>query len=182
MIGWPRTLAWSEFTAIPNPGPFQFRALNGHPIVARVGIAIVFFPGGSPRSLDGRRFNTVDVRVAVNSLEYVPSRIPPGQEARYLRHEQGHLDLMGLFARELEIALTALHATSAEELTQQAQAASNEAVANARTYAINLPGHDCEYDRQTDHGMNQRQQDRWNSLIAQNIARWRNPDFFFAGL
>ena len=181
-MGWPRTLSWNEFTQVPNPGPFQFRALNGHPIVARVGIAIVFFPGNSPRTPDGRRFNTVDVRVAVNSLEYVPSRIPPGQEARYLRHEQGHLDLMGLFARELEIALLALHPPTDVELTQQAQSAANEAVTNAQTYAINVPGRDCLYDRETDHGMNQRQQDRWNTLIAQNIARWRNPDFLFAGL
>jgi hypothetical protein len=177
MIGWPRTLSWSDFTAVPNPGRGQLVALNGHPIVARVGLAIAFFPGSSPRPAHGRSFNTVDVRVVTNGLQYVPSRIPAGESDYYLRHEQGHMDLMGLFARELEVALLALRAETAEELTQQAAAAVEEAVTSARAYAINTPRLDCTYDIDTHHGMLRHQQERWNTLIAQNVARWRQPDF-----
>lgn len=179
MIGWPRTLAWSDFTAVPNPGPGQLVALNGHAIVARVSISIMFHPGSSPRQPDGLRFNTVDVRVITNRLEYVPSRIPAGQEAAYLRHEQGHMDLMGLFAREMEVALLALRGTTSTDLTMQANAATDETVRNAQMYAINVPGRDCLYDRETNHGMRTRQQDMWNARIAQNIARWREADFIF---
>ena len=179
MIGWPRTLAWSDFTAIPESAAVFLRARNGHPIVARVSISIGFLPGNSPRSLDGRTFNRVDVRVQINRLEYVPSRIPAAQSAAYLRHEQGHLDLMGLFAREMEVGLSALRGLTAEDLTRQAEALVNESVANARMYAINVPGRDCVYDQETNHGMNRSQQERWNRIIASNMARWNTPNFTF---
>ena len=178
MIGWPRTLAWSDFTAIPESAAVFLRARNGHPIVARVSISIGFLPGNSPRSLDGRTFNRVDVRVNIDRLEYVPSRLPAAQSAAYLRHEQGHVDLMGLFAREMEVRLSALRGSTAEDLTRQAEALVNESVAQARTYAINTPTLDCVYDRETNHGMNRSQQDRWNGIIASNLARWNTPDFF----
>jgi hypothetical protein len=179
MTGWPRTLAWSDFTTIPEAAAAQLRARNGHPIVARVGISIGFLPGNSPRSLDGRTFNRVDVRVQINRLEYVPSRLPAAQSAAYLRHEQGHVDLMGLFAREMEVRLSALRGSTAEDLTRQAEALVNESVANARMYAVNAPGLDCVYDRETNHGMNRSQQERWNSIIARNMAVWNNPNFTF---
>ncbi|MEQ1762793.1 MAG: DUF922 domain-containing protein [Pyrinomonadaceae bacterium] len=179
MNGWPRTLSWSDFTSIPNPGPTELRALNGHPIVARVGLSIMFFIGNSPRVGDGTTFRSVDVRLQVNRLEYVPSRIPAGQEARYLQHEQGHMDLMGLLARELEVALLALRGSSSADLTVQANSTVDQAVNSARMYAINVPRRDCLYDRETNHGMNQPGQTRWNRLIAQNIARSRESDFIF---
>jgi hypothetical protein len=179
MKGWPRTLAWSNFTAIPNPGRGELVALNGHPIVARVAISIMFYAARSPRSLNGLRFNSVDVRLEVNALQYVPSRIPRGEEDYYLRHEQGHLDLMGLFAREMEVALLALRGTSSADLTQQANTAVDQAVAAARMYAINTPRMDCIYDRETNHGMLRPHQGRWNARIARNIARFREADFHF---
>ena len=178
MKGWPRTLAWSNFASIANPGRGQFVALNGHPIVARVAISIMFYAARSPRSADGTRFNTVDVRVETNSLQYVPSRIPQGQEDYYLRHEQGHMDLMGLFARELEVALLGLRATSSADLTQQANAAVDQTVANARMYAINIPRIDCIYDRETNHGM-LRHNKAAGMRGSRNIARWREADFHF---
>jgi hypothetical protein len=177
MKDWPRTLAWSNFTAIANPGHGRFVALNGHPIVARVAISIMFYPARSPRTANGLRFNSVDVRVELNSLQYVPSRIPSGQADYYLRHEQGHLDLMGLFARELEVGLLALRGTTSSDLTQRANAAVDQAVANARMYAINTPRADCIYHQETNHGMRRPQQALWNARIARNIARWRQPDF-----
>ena len=177
--GWPRTLAWTNFTAVPNPGPGQFVALNGQPIVARVSISIMFYIGSSPRAADGRRFNSVDVRVVTNRLEYVPSRIPHGQEAHYLAHEQGHMDLMGMFARELECALLALNASSPEELTRRANSTTDEGVAHAQMYAINVAGRDCLYDRETNHGMNQMAQTRWNTLIARNLRQVGQPNFLF---
>jgi hypothetical protein len=179
MIGWPRTLAWSDFTAIPESAAVFLTARNGHPIVARVSISIGFLPGNSPRSLDGRTFNRVDVRVNIDRLEYVPSRLPAAQSAAYLRHEQGHVDLMGLFAREMEVRLSALRGSTAEDLTRQAEALVNESVAQARMYAVNAPGLDCVYDHETNHGMNRSQQDRWNSIIARNMAVWNNPNFTF---
>src|SRR5687768_9442270 len=116
MIGWPRTLAWSDFTAIPEAAAVNLRARNRHPIVARVSISIGFLPGNSPRSLDGLTFNRLDVRLHIDRLEYVPSRIPAAESAAYLGHEQGHLDLMGLFAREMEVALSALRGSTSDDL------------------------------------------------------------------
>ena len=179
MQGWPRTLTWNDFTAIPNPGPTQLRALNGHAIVARVGLSIRFYISTSPRVPDGTSFRSVDVRLQIDRLEYVPSRIPSGEEARYLEHEQGHFNLMGLFAREMEVALLALRAPTSADLTTQANDAVDHAVSSARMYAINVPGRDCMYDRETNHGMNRGQQNRWNRLIEQNVARWREADFIF---
>lgn len=179
--GWPRTLRWSDFTAVPNPGPGQFVALNGHPIVARVALSIMFYPGSSPTVQEGAewRFRTVSVALVTNSLQYVPSRIPAGREAHYLTHEQGHFDLMGLFARELEVNLLALRAPSNAALMSQANSATSEAVRSARMYAINTPGMDCMYDRETNHGMNAGAQSRWNRIISSNVARWRESTFIF---
>jgi hypothetical protein len=179
MLGWPLRLSWNNFRPVPDPGPWQFRARNGHPIAAQVGLAIRFYPGNSPRRTDGTSFNDVDVRLETVSLQYVPSRIPQGQEERYLRHEQGHYDLMGLFARELEVALRALHGSTADELTRLARELVEEKIAGARSYAVNVPGVDCQYDQDTNHGMNQRQQEVWNARIARNIARASLPNFTF---
>jgi len=183
MIGWPRTLTWNDFRAIPNPGPRDLLALNGHPIVAKVAIDIMFYPGSSNAMNAGGQwfFFGTDVRVILNAsqMQYVPSRIPRGQEPYYLRHEQGHMDLMGLFARELEANLMKLRAPSQAALLQQANTATDEGIRNARNYAINTPGSDCMYDVETNHGMIPHQQTRWNTLIARNIARWHEPDFIF---
>jgi hypothetical protein len=103
----------------------------------------MFYPAASPRQPDGSSFRSVDVQLQVNRLEYVPSRIPAGQEARYLQHEQGHMDLMGLFAREMEVALLGLRGTSAADLTAQANATVDQSVSSARMYAIIVPGREC---------------------------------------
>ncbi len=182
--GWPRTLTWADFTALPNPGPGQLVALNGRAIVARVSISIMFYPGTSqilpdPGILDQVRFGDADVSVILNrgQMQYVPSRIPRRQEAYYLRHEQGHLDLMGLFARELYVNLMRLRSVDSAGLLRAADRAVDEAVRQARMYAINPPHSDCVYDRDTNHGQLRRKQDQWNHRIAQNIAHWHEPNF-----
>ena len=181
MQGWPRTLTWNDFAPIQNPGPRQFVALNGHPIVARVALSIMFYPGNSPRvQRDNEwKFGSVDVRVVLDraQTQYVPSRVPRAEQARLLRHEQGHMDLMGLFARELEAALIRLRTPTAEALGQQANTMTDEAVRSARMYAINVPGTDCIYDQETNHGMRREVQEQWNRRIAANIARANQPDF-----
>lgn len=183
MTGWPRTLSWSDFQPLANPGPGVLVARNGHAIVARVAISIMFYPPNSPIVTEGgqARFSSVDVQVILNSsqTQYVPSRIPAGQAEHYLRHEQGHMDLMGLFGREMEVNLLALRAPNSLQLIEQARPIVDEAVRSARMYAINVPGTDCLYDQDTNHGMNRAQQERWNRRIASNIGRWRQPDFRF---
>jgi len=159
-------------------------ALNRRPIVARVSISIVFYPGSSlvhmdPGILPEFRFWDVLVGVEKNrgQMQYVPSRIPRGQEAHYLRHEQGHMDLMGLFARELEVRLKQLRAVDEARLLRAADTTVDEVVRSARMYAINPPHLDCLYDRETNHGQSRQRQERWNHRIAQNIARWHEPNF-----
>jgi hypothetical protein len=160
MTGWPYTLRWQDFTVI-TPGPTQLRALNGQPIVARVSLSIMFYPASSPMTSEGGqyRFASVDLRVIRSSLEYAPSRIPHGQEAHYLRHEQGHMDLMGLFAREMECNLLALRAPGSPALLTAANTTVDQGVENARMWAINTPRIDCLYDRETNHGMLRARQD-----------------------
>jgi hypothetical protein len=183
LIGWPRTLSWSHFQALTNPGPGVLVARNGQPIVARVSVSFMFYPGGTLIITEGgqARFHSVDVRVLLNPAEtqYVPSRLPAQQADYYLRHEQGHFDLMGLFGRELEVELTNLRAENSQLLHQRARAAVDEALRSARMYAINSPGIDCVYDRETNHGINRAQQERWNRRIAANLRRWMEPDFRF---
>lgn len=178
---WPRTLSWGNFTSVPNPGPGQFVALNGLPIVARVALSIMFYPDASNIVQEGAvwRFSNCVIALVTNGLSYVPSRIPQGRENHYLAHEQGHLDLMGLFARELEVNLLALRGTSRDNLRSQANTTTDAAVTNARMYAINVPGTDCLYDVETRHGMSDRDQRRWLRLIAANMARRTESDFLF---
>ncbi|MGC4050154.1 MAG: hypothetical protein QM757_12285 [Paludibaculum sp.] len=158
-------------------------ARNGHPIVARVAITINFDPAHHAMVVEGGqyRFGTVNVAVNLNRsmTSYVPSRIPRGQESYYLSHEQGHMDLMGLFGRELEVNLAALRAPNSVELLRQAHETTDSAVANARMYAINSSMGDCQYDRDTNHGMNHAQQRRWLGIIQRNIVGWRAADFIF---
>lgn len=183
MTGWPRQLTWGDFQELANPGPGTLVARNGHPIVARVAISINFDPAQHAMVAEGGqyRFGSANVSVILNRAmtNYVPSRIPRGEESYYLSHEQGHMDLMGLFGRELEVNLLALRAPNSMELLQLGHETTDAAVANARMYAINSSLGDCQYDRDTNHGMNRAQQRRWLGIIQRNIAGWRAADFMF---
>lgn len=84
---------------------------------------------------------------------------------------------MGLFAREMEVDLLELRAPNSIELLRLANAAVDESVRSARMYAINTPHEDCQYNRDTNHGMNAGAQTRWNACIAANMARRTAADF-----
>ncbi|MBA3972606.1 MAG: hypothetical protein C0504_00140 [Candidatus Solibacter sp.] len=182
MQGWPRTLTWNDFQPIPNPGPGQMLARNGQPIVARVALSIMFYENSSFPVEEGNAFkySFVDVRLVLNraATQFVPSRLPDRDRAYYLRHEQGHVDLMGLFARELEAKLLALSAPSRVALNALARPLVDQTVESARMYAINSSV-DCLYDQETNHGMNRSRQAHWNAVIQRNIARCRRPGFIF---
>ena len=181
-MGPPPTLTWQSFREIPNPGPGVLVANNGLPIVARVDVRIHFDPNGwgvgAGRRADGRwAFGSPTVAVVLNpaNMIYVRSRIPRGHERRYLIHEQGHVDLMWLFAWELQMQLRGVTAPTGPALAAEAQRLTNEAVTNARRFAINVPGADCQYDIDTRHGMDERQQNRWNGIIARNKRQLTQP-------
>ena len=184
MQGWPRRLTWNDFQRVTNPGPRQLLTRSGAQIVARVSLSIMFYHQNSATAREGNqlKFSRVDVRVQLNTsqTQYAPSRIPSGQEAYYLQHEQGHMDLMGLFARELEVRLLAIRVANARQLLPAANTIVDDAVPQAQMYAINAPNQpDCVYDQATNHGQNRTAQRRWQGIIASNIARVNSPDYSF---
>ena len=185
-LGPPRQLSWTDFRPIENPGPGVLVANNNLPIVARVDVSINYDPagwgGGAGRRPDGQwalAMPIVNVILNTDNMVYVPSRIPRGRDRHYLRHEQGHVDLMWLFACELQAQLRALTAPAQSALMIEARRLTREAVANARRFAINVPGADCQYDIDTRHGMDDDQQTRWNRIIERNRRRAAQPDYQF---
>jgi hypothetical protein len=171
-------LSWARFTRVERPAPGQLVAHNGFPIVASVEITINF--NDSPVANDGAnvRFDPPHVSFNLWQANYVPSRFQASQRDYYLRHEQGHMDLMCLLARELEVKLTKLR-TPGQRFMQTARQIVNQAVSDSRLVAINTRLGDCRYDIETNHGMNRQAQGRWNRHIQQELARMADPNYEF---
>ena len=172
ITGWPRPLQWQEFPHVavsrdpPNlaecSASFRLATMQmvGRPDAATINpnFRIEVFLNRNPTPGDSGSW-------VVNGSETV----------ELLRHEQGHYDLAGLAAREY----------SRELLELLAEGPMDSAAIPGRVNAMNdqivreLATINERYDHRTlgtNHGLNTRIQDRWNTFIPRHITTFLEPD------
>ncbi len=172
VTGWPRALRWPEFTHVATSRlapalaecSASFRLVN-MPMVGSADAATIN-PNFRIEVFINRNPTPDDTGTwVVNGSETV----------ELLRHEQGHYDLAGLAAREY----------SRELLELLAEGPMNSAAIPGRVNAMNdqivreLATMNERYDHRTlgtNHGLNTRIQDRWNTFIPRHIANFLEPD------
>ncbi len=169
--GWPRALRWSEFTHLTTS------RLPPHTAECAATFELVSMP--MVRSGSGA---TVNPAFVINVyLTMAPSQGDTGtwvvngsETAELLRHEQGHYDLAGLAAREY----------SRELLEFIAEGGMDPGAIPARVNAMNdqivseLATINRRYDHLTlgtNHGLNQRIQDKWDRFIPGHIQNFLEP-------
>ena len=151
--GWPRDITWDEFREVSsNPTGGSEDAY----ISARFE-----YPWSWENEGRHYRVNQATVRMQVDEREswVVRSR----QSAPLLSHEQGHYDLTGLMARDLASALARVTASSESGLRAEVE----RIASHYRRHSARL---NAQYDRETVHGSNQREQDRWKQRISDAMA------------
>jgi len=112
--GWPRQLSWEDFRNLP------FAPVGVPDHSAEIGSTFLPAPGLAPDSRGGRwRFLQGGVEVQMDSARsWVKEE---GRRPDVLSHEQCHLDITGLAAREWVERLQTIDAPSAREAVAEAE-------------------------------------------------------------
>ena len=100
-------------------------------------------------------------------------RQPSGDQARILHHEQGHYDLVALLVRDMFIDLMQLKQNTYDTAQAvMADVAKVRALFDPKFQPIN-----DRYDaaNESDHGLNQPGQNRWDGFIQTAFTQPRNP-------
>lgn len=156
--GWPINLSWSQFREIATRPRNASEDAQINPL-ANVGTLTADqgeFLGFQMYHVTGL---VVTISINPESTWVVAGRRTP----ELLRHEQGHLDLLGLKARGMLQEIGRLRKPEEVEL----RAAVNRVIRDFQHRAQAL---DARYDRETDHGRNRSGQLRWNQQIQRAIT------------
>ncbi|MCU7905708.1 MAG: DUF922 domain-containing protein [Candidatus Thiodiazotropha sp. (ex Epidulcina cf. delphinae)] len=151
LSGWPRQLAWSDFSDIQSRPRGESED---------AGISIGFRPGRLTYEQENGeyRLGVVEFRMVLNqSGSWV---VVSGKNATLLAHEQGHYDIVGLCYRDLVAEIRRLRGRSRRRLIVQVRRAMREHDQRADTLTR-------QYDSQqeTDHGRNGARQHAWERQI-----------------
>ena len=166
IIGLNRQLNWASFRVrnAPPPGADVFG--NAAMTQARFQISGMNLVAVDPgRSQDLKLEDKITMTVSLDpAASWVASWLrqrSATDQARLLRHEQGHYDLVALLARDCFEQLVTLRAktyTSGDDLQSDVSAISQRF--SSKTGPVQE-----RYDAATDHGAQQPEQDKWNRLI-----------------
>jgi Bacterial protein of unknown function (DUF922) len=172
VTGWPRALQWQEFPRVVTS--------RVPPAQAECSASFQLVDMPLVRSGSGATINpTFRINVFINRSPMpgdTGTWVVRGRENdALLRHEQGHYDLAGLAAREY----------SRELLGLLGEGPMSPAAIPGRVNAMNdqivreLATMNERYDDRTlgtNHGLNTRIQDGWNTFIPRHIANFLEPD------
>lgn len=158
--GWPRRIAWREFTEVNSPP------------AGEDGQAYTYTPfsyrhGRSRQDRTGWRLEGVEVRVSVGKSQ---SWVVKGKQHRdLLKHEQGHFDITGLVGgRELFNKLTELRTKHQRDLMEQ-----RDKIYSKISRKVN--GLHLKYDNETKDSADQTivpaKQKKWDELIQSRIQK-----------
>jgi hypothetical protein len=152
LTGWPRSVTWDEFHEVPtNP--------EGGDEDAFISTA---FPYTWDWENEGRSYRVSNVRVEVR-LRAGESWVVKGRQSDdLLSHEQGHYDITGLMGRDLAEDLSRVTASSESALKREVERI-------AQHYRTQGQALQRQYDRETNHGQNRSEQDRWKQRIRDAI-------------
>jgi hypothetical protein len=191
--GFPRDLTWADFRRVPQS--------MMPPYYAHVATRLTATHADAQLDPDGSyRWKRIQVNAIIDAastwvVDSWLQHAPAAQMAYLLQHEQGHLDICGLIARDLcrelletEVSDAVISVLQGVANTPQArlQAAINELHADAQRHyrdaetlygrlesqTINGTLRDGQYERETRHGRNAAAQRRWTTLL--NYSRTRD--------
>jgi hypothetical protein len=167
IVGLNRQLNWAAFRVKNSPPPGD--GVFGNAALTQAdfrvsGLNLVAVDPGKSKDLklEDKIVVTVSLNPAVSWVaSWVKQRLAP-EQARLLKHEQGHYDLVALLARDYFEELMSLRQktyTDGDELQTDVTAITQ------RFSAKSGPVQE-RYDDDTEHGGKQPNQDRWNRMIS----------------
>ena len=109
LFGWPKTIHWTDFGTPVSSVPTSY---TGSHTDCHIEIDIDFSWNGTVRVKPGGDFQLKDVKVEVkldSGVTWVLAGVPTASnQAKVLKHEQGHYNIAGIAARDVERALKKL--------------------------------------------------------------------------
>jgi len=165
LIGWPKTIRWSEFVTPVSSVPSSYA---GSHTDCHIEIGISYSWGGVVPVSRGGDYKLKDIKVVVSidsQNTWVLQGVNTGSnQAQILRHEQGHYNIAGITARDVETALKKLRNADQSALASDAYTTANDIISSGQTEEDTYDGDPV--DGGTDGGNDATQQAKWNGLIA----------------
>jgi hypothetical protein len=165
VLGWPRTIKWSDFGTPRASVPSSY---GGSHTDCHIAINIDYSWQGTVRASPGGDYQlrNVKVVVSIDSIEtWVLTGVPTAaSQARVLKHEQGHFNIAGITARDVDRALAALRNADSDALEAAAADTADGIIASGQAEEDTYD--DDPANGGTDHGNDVTQQASWNVKIA----------------
>ena len=165
LIGWPKTLRWSNFGTPATSVPTSYA---GSHTDCHTEIDISYSWGGTVPVSPGGDYKLKDIKVVVAidaQNTWVLKGVSTGSnQAQIQKHEQGHYNIAGITARDVETALKKLRNADQSDLASDATTTADGIISSGQTEEETYDGDPV--DGGTDHGNDATQQAKWNGLIA----------------
>ena len=165
LLGWPKTLRWSDFGKAVSAVPMAY---TGSHTDCHTEVSIDGNWHGTARVKPGGDYQLREVKVVVSILAndtWVLDGVAKAKnQAQVLKHEQGHFNIAGITARDLERALKALRNSDSDALEADASSTMSTILTAGQTEEETYD--DDPANGGTDHGNDVTQQSAWNSKIA----------------
>jgi hypothetical protein len=165
LIGWPKTITWSDFGKPVASVPTSY---TGSHTDCHIEIDISYSWGGVVAASSAGDYKLKDIKVVVQIDKlntWVLQGVNAGaNQAQILKHEQGHYNIAGITARDVETALKNLRDTDQNAIATNASSTADGVISSGQTEEDTYDGDPT--DGGTDHGNDANQQAKWNGLIA----------------
>ncbi|HEY3634821.1 MAG TPA: DUF922 domain-containing protein [Caldimonas sp.] len=165
VLGWPKTIKWSDFGTPRGTVPSGY---GGSHTDCHIEININYSWQGTARVAPGGNYQLRNVKVVVqidSTDTWVLTGVPTAaNQARVLKHEQGHYNIAGITARDVDRALSALRDADSDALEAAATDLADGIIASGQAEEDTYD--DDPVNGGTDHGNDVTQQATWNSKIA----------------
>ena len=167
---WPKSLSLGDFRKVPEAEARE-GILSTREGKVSYRLKATYKPA---KARLGNSLTTKNIRVAVVlAREHTWVMVGPGRklsDVDLLHHEQGHYDIGGLVARELGYRMRFIFGTDESAVDIAVRTARGKADKKAKLLNEN-------YDNETNHGQDSKEQRRWDDMIRTAIEDKKNlPD------
>jgi Bacterial protein of unknown function (DUF922) len=166
VFGWPKTLSWANFGTPKTTVPAAYATIAHTD--AHIEIDISYVHAGATLDATSGDYKLKNVNVTVKTVAtgtwVLKGVSKQSDQAAILKHEQGHYNIAGITARDVETALKALRNSDKGDLLNDVTTTADDVIASGQTEQETYDG--SVADGGTDHGNDVTQQAAWNSKIA----------------
>jgi Bacterial protein of unknown function (DUF922) len=165
VLGWPKTLSWASFGTPKTSVPASY---GGSHTDCHIEIDISYTHGGATLDSASGDYKLKNVSVTVKTIAtgtwVLKGVSKQSDQAAILKHEQGHYNIAGITARDVETALKALRNSDKGDLLNDVTTTADDIIASGQTEEETYDG--SVADGGTDNGNDITQQAAWNSKIT----------------